>query len=236
MITVRPLVYTSHPAEWHSLASALSFTPHQSDGADWSVVAASGLLAIHAVPDDDPLAGTTELQILVDDLDAATTRIDDAGVETERFNLDDGVTPLVRVATDDGIRVSLLPGATATAGPLRVQPIWYRTEIEPAPALLAAIGLQPRIASDSGDWIDYTADGGGMVALHHRNSPGIELSLQTDDPEALAQRLVAARIGATVVDEAYNRTVLVPSPDSGELWINGPIDDLHGFRHLATQS
>ena len=35
---------------------------------------------------------------------------------------------------------------------------------------------------------------------------------------------------AEVVDEAYNRTLLVTTPEGAKLWINGAASDLHGCR------
>ena len=189
MITIRSLVYTSRPAEWHALLRDLGFTQHESDGADWTVFASSGLI-------------------------------------------DDGATPLARVHADDGVRISVLPGAVETGGSVVVQPIWYRRSAPEGRALLTALGLQPRLASDAGTWLDFSADAGGRAALHEGDSPAIELSLEVAQPDTFAAQLRDRGRLATVVDEAYNRTVRVPSPDGGDLWVNGPIDDLYGYHRL----
>ena len=35
---------------------------------------------------------------------------------------------------------------------------------------------------------------------------------------------------ASLVDEAFARTIRIPDPDGGEkIWINGVQDDLHGY-------
>ncbi|RZS58943.1 hypothetical protein EV141_0156 [Microcella putealis] len=232
MITIRSLVYTSRAAEWHALLRDLGFTQHESDGADWTVFASSGLIAVHAVPAGDPLDGQVELQTLVDDLDETIAGIESLGITVDREILDDGATPLARVHADNGVRVSVLPGAVKTGGSVVVQPIWYRRSAPEGRALLTALGLQPRLASDAGTWLDFSADAGGRAALHEGDSPGIELSLEVAQPDRLAAQLRDRGRSATVVDEAYNRTVLVPSPDGGELWVNGPIDDLYGYHRL----
>ncbi|WAB83491.1 hypothetical protein OVN20_10550 [Microcella daejeonensis] len=232
MITVRALVYTAHPQAWLRVLQSLDFTVHESDGEDWTVLASSGLVAVHAVPSDDPLAGSTELQLLVDDLDRVIQTVQDAGFIVERSLLDDGITPIVHVPTDGAARISILPDPVATIGAVPVQPIWYTPSPERAAALLGALGLTPRLASDSGDWLEFSADGGGTAAAHQREHSGVELSLTTNRPDDVAVQLQAAGLSAAVVDEAYNRTVRVTTPDRGDLSINGPIDDLHGYHRL----
>lgn len=236
MTTVRTLIYTSEAEGWHALLRDLGFAEHESDGGDWRVVASDGLVAVHAVPAGDPLDGSTELQVLVHDLDQTVERITALGLTVDRTILDDGVTPLVRVTTDDGLPVSVLPGSVEAAGDVVVLPIWYRRSQGAGRALLKALGLRPRLSSDSGHWLDFAADGGGRAALHEGDSPAIELSLEVADPDALAATLLERGRPAAVVDEAYNRTLLVATPDRGDLWVNGPIDDLYGYRRLDASS
>lgn len=234
MTTVRTLVYSSEAHAWHALLRDLGFTEHETVGDDWTVFASDGLIAIHAVPAGDPLDGSTELQLLVSDLEHTVTRITGLGLTVDRSILDDGVTPLVRVRTDDGVSVSVLPGPVEAAGDVVVLPIWYRRSNGAGRALLKALGLRPRLSSDSGHWLDFAAAGGGRAALHEADSPVIELSLEVADPGALAASLIERGRPATVVDEAYNRTLLVATPDRGDLWVNGPIHDLYGYRRLNT--
>lgn len=207
MTTVRTLIYTSEAEGWHALLRDLGFTERENDGGDWRVVASDGLVAVHAVPAGDPLDGSTELQVLVHDLDRTIERITALGLTIDRTILDDGDTPLVRVTTDDGVPVSVLPGPVEAAGDVVVLPIWYRR-----------------------------SQGAGRAALHEGDSPAIELSLEVADPDALAATLLERGRPATVVDEAYNRTLLVATPDRGDLWVNGPIDDLYGYRRLDASS
>jgi hypothetical protein len=71
---------------------------------------------------------------------------------------------------------------------------------------------------------------GGIVMLH-TGEPRIGLSFEArGDLDALASRLRDAGFEASVVDEAFARTIRIPDPDGGdEVWINGVQDDLHGY-------
>lgn len=122
------------------------------------------------------------------------------------------------------------PAGTAD-GELVVMPVWYPRDLDAADQFLRALGLQPRIASDSGNWRDFTG-GGGLVALHAAGeNPRTELSFEyTGDLDVLSERLEEAGFVSEIVDEAYNRTLLVTTPDGWNLWINEAQSDLHGFR------
>lgn len=123
------------------------------------------------------------------------------------------------------------PDDDAETGPLVVLPVWYPRDLDAAEQFLRALGLQPRIASDSGDWRDFSA-GGGLVALHASSeNPRTELSFEfRGDLPAFAERLEQAGLEVVLVDEAYNRTLLVTTPEGWKLWINEAQSDLHGFR------
>lgn len=135
--------------------------------------------------------------------------------------------------------------APPTDGELVVLPVWYPRDLDATERLVRALGLQPRIASDSGNWRDFSAGGGGLVALHADADasdadpaaaparPRTELSFEyRGDLEAFAERLERAGFETVIVDEAYNRTVLVTTPDGWQLWINEAQSDLHGFRRV----
>lgn len=123
------------------------------------------------------------------------------------------------------------PTVARASGELVVMPVWYPRDVEAAHRFVRALGLQPRIVSDEGTWSDYTADGGGLVALHAGSAtPRTELSFEyRGDLGAFAERLEEAGFTAVLVDEAYNRTLLVSTPDGWQLWINEAQADLHGF-------
>ena len=98
-LVVRPIRYTAHLAEMRDWAHAVGLVTLLDTGA-WLVLGADrGRLALHAVPDGDPLAGTTTLAVETDDLDALERRWADAGMATRRTHDHDipllfGRTPL----------------------------------------------------------------------------------------------------------------------------------------------
>lgn len=128
----------------------------------------------------------------------------------------------------------------AVSGELAVMPVWYPRDMHAAEHLLRTLGLQPRIASESGNWRDFSVAGGGLVALHADADadssaaparPRTELSFEyRGDLDALAERLELAGFEGVIIDEAYNRTLRVTTPDGWTLWINAAQEDLHGFR------
>lgn len=231
MTTVQPIAYTAHPDAWRRLASALALRDAVDDGDAWSEVDGDGILAIHRVDPADALAGTVELCLHVIDLDAAELAVAATGASVARTTLDD-IGPILRVTSSEGVVVSVVGGARVARDGLVVQPIWYQRELDEPRRILEALGLRGSIASDAGGWIEFAAPGGGVVALHRSATAGVELGFATRDVDALAAALVAQGAAAVVVDEAYNRTVRVPRPEGGDLWINGPIDDMHGYHRL----
>src|SRR5690606_15946283 len=98
-----------------------------------------------------------------------------------------------------------------------------------ARAILEVLGFRAGIAADRGGWIEMTSDG-GSIGLH-AGEPQIGLSFEArGDLDARAAQLQDAGFAASVVDEAFARTIRVPDPDGGdEIWINGVQDDLHGY-------
>lgn len=224
MITVQPIVHTSEPRRWHALAEALGLTARTPVDDMWTEFAGRGVLAIHLAHE----SRQPDWHALVDDLGETERALEDAGIPFRRAELD-GVGTMLHIA--DALTVSA--GAAADDhGPLAAMPIWYDSGLDRARTVYRAIGLAPRISSDSGGWSDFAADGGGLAALHG-GDPRIELSFEyAGDLDALAERVRDAGFPAHVVDEAYNRTLLVETPEGGKLWINGTIDDLYGY-HAA---
>lgn len=120
-------------------------------------------------------------------------------------------------------------GAGATG--LAVMPIWYADDLDAAETLLRHLGLRPRLATETGRWRDFRADD-GLVALHaDDSSPRVELSFEYGgDLDELARRLEDAGYDSVIVDEAYNRTLRVTTPDGWVMSVNGRQSDLYGFR------
>ncbi|GMA26345.1 hypothetical protein GCM10025864_41040 [Luteimicrobium album] len=110
-------------------------------------------------------------------------------------------------------------------------------------ATLERLGLRRRITSDVGDWVDLAAPGGGLVAAHRAERPSVQISFEHPDVQALAERLEAAGIAATVVDESYGLSLRIPNPDAGvapavpagtEIWVNQTQTDLYGYSRSDT--
>ncbi|MBZ2199315.1 VOC family protein [Occultella gossypii] len=248
-LRVRPIQYTAHTADWVALVTALG-GEHVRDEGDWQLFAvAGGGVAIHGMPDGDPAVGHTELRFVVADLDAALRAVTPALIE---LDLSASVTTedfgrYAEVTAADGQHVYLdensdLVGRVAGTGssdrtPAEVLPLWYTPDVARGEALLAAFGLRSRIRSDAGQWVDLTAPGGGLVAVHGATSVGAVLSFEHPDVRALAERLSDAGIEATVVDENYGISLRIANPDSPDdlsarIWVNQTQEDLYGYQRL----
>ena len=248
-IVVRPIRYTSRVAATREWAIRLGLVPLL-DTDDWVVFAAgSGRLALHAVPAGDPSDGSTTLAVETDDLDALQERWSRAGLATRRVDSHD--VPLLFAATPFGgeLVAGELSPSTAQGRPdadLAVMPMLVTPEVSGAADWLAThLGLRRRISSEGGGWVDLAMpDGGGLVAIHHAGNLSSEppeaapmgeiavgLTFEHTDVDALLERVRSAGLeDAHVVDEAYNRTLLVDCPDGETIWVNGAMADLYGYR------
>jgi len=122
---------------------------------------------------------------------------------------------------------------------MRVRPVRFTYDVAAMRRFLEALGLQPRIASEGGGWVDFTIDSSGMIALHDATTPTqtgytagqTSLSFEADEPlEPLRDRLRRAGFAdAHIVDEAYGRTLFVTDPDGVWVAIDGRQTDLHGY-------
>ncbi|MBA8991240.1 hypothetical protein FHW23_002509 [Curtobacterium pusillum] len=230
-ITVQQIQYTTDPSAWRALARGLGLEPLAGGDDVWSEFAGDGVLAIHRVesPDDE----RTGINLLADGpeaLDALERALVGAGASVRRTVLDD-IGPLLVVDGPLPMTATASPSAAArAAAPLTVMPIWYGSDVTAQAAIAEAAGLRRRLSSDSGVWIDFTAVGGGAIALHRAEQDGVELSFEyTGDLDALAARLVEAGYEPRIIDEAYNRTLRVARPDGPDLWVNGAQQDLYGY-------
>ncbi|MFD5215124.1 hypothetical protein [Microbacterium sp. NPDC058345] len=227
MITVQQIVYARHPERWHALAAALGLVAPFPPAADWAEFDGGGVLAVHREIDDHA-DGTADLHLLVDDLDTAERAV--AGRDVTRSVMK-GVGEMLTVRAASGVQVTVSAGAKAASGDLLMQPIWFQEDVAEARGILEALGLRADIVADRGGWVEMHADGGGSVGVHAASEPSIGLGFLTQgDLDALAARLVDAGFAASVVDEAYARTIRVADPVA---WINGMQDDLYGYHREA---
>lgn len=233
MNTVQAIHYTTQPERWHALAEAIGLAPHGVPQHMWSEFDGDGIHAVHAVETGDAAADTTELHLLVDDLDAVERALGAAGIPNERTVLDD-IGPLLTATSASGVRVSATQPLRRAADGTVVQPIWYDTDVATVRPVLTAFGLVETIAADSGTWIEFRAPGGGSIAFHRGDTAGVVLGMSsTGDLDALTERLATVGFDADVHDEAYNRTALVTTPEGWRLWINGAYEDMYGYRRVT---
>ncbi|MGW8483504.1 hypothetical protein ACWGJP_10215 [Microbacterium sp. NPDC055903] len=225
MTVVQQIVYTAAPERWWALAEALGFVAAAPPSPEWGEFHADGILAVHrAYADRAP--GRADIHLLVDDLDAAEAAL--SGFDVSRAEMV-GVGELLTVTAGSGVAITVAAGSARTSGPISVQPIWFQSDLAEPRAVLAALGLHADIAADGGGWVEFRADA-GSVGLH-AGDPGIGASFEArGDLEALAARLGEAGFSASVVDEAYARTIRIADPDGGEdICVNGVQEDLYGY-------
>lgn len=230
MIRVSPVHHTAHPDEWQRLLRALGAVEALDDGRRREYDTASGTIAITSAPGESALGFVTTAA-----LPALLSRLRAAGVDARME--EDGAA--LRVHAASGISFLVRPARRPpleVGGGLAVLPIWYQSDLAEVARVYAALGLRPRIASDDpGGWTDYAADGGGLAAQHRADRTDVDATSfeYAGDLDALAATMHDAGFEASVVDEAYNRTLLVASPDGGHVWVNGTQDDLYGYHRAG---
>jgi len=226
MAVVQQILYTGRPEGWWALAEALGFVAPFRPTPEWGEFHADGVLALHgATPEHRP--GAVDIHLVVPDVDAAASAL-------ERFDVErtvmDGVGQMLGVRAASGLSITVSEGAVQRgAGDIAVQPAWFQEDLAEPRAILEALGFRAGIVADGGGFAEMLCDGG--VVMLHKGHPRIGLSFEArGDLDLLASRLTDAGFAASVVDEAFARTIRIPAPDGGaEIWINGVQDDLHGY-------
>ncbi|QPZ37941.1 hypothetical protein [Paramicrobacterium chengjingii] len=239
MTTIQVIQFTQHPHPWHALAEALGLTANGEKNDAWTEFDGDGMLALHAVDASDPRVGTAEVWMLVDDDDALAdleTQLSAAGIAVIRGAME-GVGATLEIALDPHSTIHAVVGhARAPRGDTAILPLFFTPNVPASTNVATTLELKPRTSSDAGTWADLTAPGGGILALHAEHaaqtpdaSP-VSLSLEyRGNLDALAERLTDANFENSVVDEAYNRTLILSTPDGNELWVNGAQTDLYGY-------
>ncbi|HWV50612.1 MAG TPA: hypothetical protein VN035_14255 [Microbacterium sp.] len=225
MTVVQQILYTEQPERWWALAEALGFSAPFAATREWGEFHADGVLAVHGATGEHR-PGRVDIHLLVADLDAAASAL--SAFEVSRGTME-GVGEMLTVRAASGLVVTVSTGGGGVPAEIAVQPIWFQEDLTEPRAILEALGLRPGIAADRGGWVELRADG-GAIGLH-TGEARIGLSFEAHgDLDALAARLRDAGFDASVVDEAFARTIRIPDPDGGdEIWINGVQDDLHGY-------
>ncbi|WP_298039987.1 hypothetical protein [uncultured Microbacterium sp.] len=226
MTVVQQILYTGEPRSWWRLADALGLVAPVEPDAEWAEFHGDGVLAIHPVTPEHA-AGDVDIHLIVADLDAAASALD--AFDTETLTMD-GIGEMIVVHAASGISISVSDGAAQRGvGRIAVQPLWFQQDLTEPRAILEALGFRTGIQADSGGWAEMLCDG-GVIGLH-MGEPRIGLSFEArGDLDALAASLRGAGIAASIVDEAFTRTIRLPDPDGGDdVWINGVQHDLHGY-------
>lgn len=257
MILTRPVRFTDDMSGHRSLLEALG-ARCLADHGDWVVYAFDhGRIALHTADETYP-AGMTTLGFETDDLDALAAAAQPAppGVRIAVEDAPHGRAVVVR--SDITFTIDPLTPPAGDASPeaappdlpadqIVVAPLWFTSEPTTATRTLTALGARPRIGSESGGWTDLTTDS-GLVAVHASGSaetgplgasaPAAWASLgfeYTGSLDGLVEELQQAGIEATVIDEAYGRSLRLSDPDlpGEQVWINEAQRDLYGYRRLS---
>jgi len=123
-----------------------------------------------------------------------------------------------------------------------IRPLRFTDRVAEMRAFLETLGLQARIESEQGGWVDMLA-GDGMVALHSAatsssgGKPGqTSLSFEAEDVDELKDRFERAGFpDGAIWDEAYGRVLKVSGPDGAHIWIDERSDDLYGYKLNETR-
>lgn len=236
-MSIQAIIYTAHQEQWRSLAKALGLVALGQASDIWEEHAAHGILAIHGVEAGSDKEGKTETHVLVRHLDGLIETLTARGF-AHSMEDNDAVGRIVVARDVQGVTVSATEGhGRHSDGQLIVMPLQFTPDVESAAALYAAFGLEPRIVADRGGWIDFTVDGGGLAALHQGEATSVGLTFEySGNIDDLAQRLRVSGYDPVIVDEAYNRTLEVATPDRGMLGINEASQDLYGYTRVSPAS
>lgn len=229
MLRVRPIHHTPHVESWAALLGTLGLVECSRSPQGCEFAAAGGKIRLLQAN-----APRTELGFEIRDLDkfADWTRSDGTPVEI----IEDKTGRAGSITAPDGLHFLAEPvepgDPSAGAEPdLIVMALWNTPDVPGSSTTLRNIGARPDITSEAGTWAQFSAKNGGLVAAHAGSETGVSVSFEYAGEAADLLEILRTRgLDATLVDEAYGRTVLVPDPDGNQLWINERQRDLHGYQ------
>lgn len=245
--TVLPTQFTSDLRTWDAFYQQLGLTPTSSSVDPRHILAAdSGALMLAEVEPGSALDGVRLVELAVPDLDAYRDALQTAGVRTTTVQL--AHQPAVAVDLPQGrihARELDLQQGTDDVDPagLSIGALLYgpADQMAAGAALLGQHGLHARIASDSGGWSDLV--GQGLFAFHRGTlqtvegeapeQPVVEVFGETGDLDQLVAGLEEHRVEASLIDEAFGRSLRVSQPDGSQLQINETQQDLYGFHRVG---
>ncbi|WP_247046132.1 VOC family protein [Arthrobacter rhizosphaerae] len=252
MLRVRPIHFTSNLEQWTRLLTLLGMVRTADDGEWQEFDAGSGRLALRWADPGSAQDGTTVFGVEVGDLDEFARRTNEAAVEAEGAAgsqgagspADEAMAALVdadhgrscRIRARDGFSFFADPAAhganCADADPaLTVVAVWFTEDTEGAASTLRSIGARPRPVPDNDETADFTAKNGGVLMVRPGTAPGrAGLGFEYGgDLDGLRAQIESAGWDVAATEEAFGRTLQVPSPDAEgsaahhpPLWISGP--------------
>jgi hypothetical protein len=224
MMRVRPVHFTSRLDQWEQLLTALGMVKTVDDGPWKEYDAGSGRLALHAAEAGSAEEGTTAFGVEVGDLAEFARRTNQASAgngtsPAELVDADHGAA--CRITGDDGYSFFADKAAhgaqCADADPgLAVVEVWLTPDAEAAARTLRNMGARLRPVPDDDETADFTAKNGGVLMVRPASgAPRTTLGFEyTGELSALRDRLAAAGVTVTMTEEAFGRTLHVPSPDA----------------------
>lgn len=224
MLRARPVHFTSRLEQWEALLTDLGLVKSL-DGTEWREFdAGAGRLALHLAAAGSAEDGTTAFGVEVGDLAEFARRTNQAGAETgnapaELIQADHGDS--CRITGEDGFtfladKAAAGAGGTDADPALAVVEVWFTEDAAAAAQTLRNMGARFRPVPDDDETADFTAKNGGVLMVRPgagqaRAGLGFEY---TGDLDALRGRLAAAGHDVTLVEEAFGRSLHVPSPDA----------------------
>lgn len=252
-VTVRPIRFTAHPAEFGRMLRGLGAVEVLAAEDHTVYRAESGRIVVRAVGPDDPYAGLTVLGFECADPDHVT-------LDSSFLSADVGGAPRTATA-GDGLMITFEPPSVQAADPagdpeadpdgdpdgadeiavgrpdagLTIVPIWMTTEVSAAAGALASLGFVRRLSSDSGVWVDLAGSGDahGLLAVHHEEGDAdIIMAFEyAGDLAELQARMRRYGVDCPIIDENYARTLRLPDPDNAtEIWVNEAMRDTYGYQ------
>lgn len=224
MLRARPVHFTSRLDQWERLLTALGLVKTVDGIERREYDAGAGRPALSLAAPGSAEDGTTVFGVEVGDLEEFSRRTNLAGAET-------GNSPAELIRTDQGGSCRITGGdgfsfladtatgaGSADADPaLAVVEVWFTENSGAAADTLRQIGARFRPAPDNDETADFTAKNGGVLMVRPGSGPsraglGFEYG---GDLDALGSRLAAAGYDVTLTEEAFGRTLHLPSPDAG---------------------
>lgn len=216
MLRVRPVLFTSHLAEYSKLLLALGMW-RVHDAGDWQVFdSGNGKVGLEGVPPGEQ-DGTATLGFEIRDAPIFVSRTLADGTYAELVDSRHGTT--ARVTAPDGFTFLanpvVDPPSATPASPLTVVQLWTTPDAGHATKVLADIGAKAVAGRPDAPAL-FRAKNGGLTAARPGEVSGVELVFKYDgDLTALAAQLTATGVPAVTTGDV----VEVQNPHGGTLRI-----------------